>query len=78
MNKHLVFRFVSNAMTRYRYGITIGSAMAAIVLSCFTGSSFAQSVDQPSDQASAQGTENGSADNTDPPTPQARVRRIPT
>ena len=68
MNKHLVFRFVSNATTRCNYGITIGSAMVAIVLSCFTGSSFAQSVDQPSDQASARGTENGSADDTDPAT----------
>ena len=32
MNKYLVFRFVSNVMTRYKYGITIGSAMFAIVL----------------------------------------------
>ena len=68
MNKYLEFGFVSNVMTRYKYGITIGSAMFAIVLSCFTGSSFAQSVDQPSDQVLAQGMEDGSADDTDPAT----------
>jgi hypothetical protein len=55
-------------MTRHKYGTTIGSAMVAIVLSCFTGSSFAQSIDQPSDQVLAQGMENGSADDTVPAT----------
>src|ERR1700722_7359308 len=68
MNKYLEFRFVSNVMTRHKYGTTIGSAMVAIVLSCFTGSSFAQSIDQPSDQVPAQGMENGSADDTVPAT----------
>ena len=68
MNKYLEFRFVSNVMTRNKYGLTIGSAMVAIVLSCFTGSSFAQSVDQPSDQVLAQAMDNGSADDTDPAT----------
>ena len=68
MNKYLEFGFVSNVMTRHKYGTTIGSAMVAIVLSCFTGSSFAQSIDQPSDQVLAQGMENGSADDTVPAT----------
>jgi hypothetical protein len=50
MNKNLVLRFVSNVMTRHKRNLTIGGAIFAVGLSCFTGSSFAQSTDQPSDQ----------------------------
>jgi hypothetical protein len=39
-------------MTRHHHSSTIGCAIFAIVLSCFTGSLFAQSTDQSSDQDS--------------------------
>jgi hypothetical protein len=43
-------------MTRHKRSVTIGAAIFAMVLSCFTGSSFAQSPDQFSDQSSDQET----------------------
>jgi hypothetical protein len=52
MNKYLVLRFVSNVVIRHKRSLTIGGAIFAIVLSCLTGSLFAQSTDQSSDQAS--------------------------
>jgi hypothetical protein len=52
MNKYLVLRFVSNVVIRHKRSLTIGGAIFAIVLSCLTGSLFAQSIDQSSDQAS--------------------------
>jgi hypothetical protein len=52
MNKDLVLRSVFNVMTRQKRSLTIGGAIFAIVLSCFTGSVFAQSTDQSSDQES--------------------------
>jgi hypothetical protein len=39
-------------MTRHNRSATIGAAIFAMVLSCFTRSSFAQSPDQFSDQSS--------------------------
>jgi hypothetical protein len=50
MNKDLLLRSVFNVMTRQKRSLTIGGAIFAIVLSCFTGSLFAQSTDQSSDQ----------------------------
>jgi hypothetical protein len=50
MNKDLVLRSVFNVMTRQKRSLTIGGAIFAIVLFCFTGSLFAQSTDQSSDQ----------------------------
>ena len=50
MNKDLVLRSVFNVMTRQKRSLTMGGAIFAIVLSCFTGSLFAQSLDQSSDQ----------------------------
>ena len=46
MNKDLLLRSVFNAMTRQKRSLTIGGAIFAIVLFCFTGSLFAQSVAQ--------------------------------
>jgi len=46
MNKDLVLRSVFNVMTRQKRSLTIGGAVFAIVLFCFTGSLFAQSVAQ--------------------------------
>jgi hypothetical protein len=37
MNKDLVLRSVFNVMTRQKRSLTIGGAIFAIVLSCFTG-----------------------------------------
>ena len=50
MNKDLVLKFAFNVMTRHKRSLTIGGAIFAIVLFCFTGSLFAQSLDQSSDQ----------------------------
>src|ERR1700733_4445738 len=50
MNKDLVLKFAFNLMTRHKRSLTIGGAIFAIVLFCFTGSLFAQSTDQSSDQ----------------------------
>jgi hypothetical protein len=50
MNKDLVLRSVLNVMTRHKRSLTIGGAIFAIVLFCFTGSLFAQPTDQSSDQ----------------------------
>src|SRR3981189_1987942 len=52
MNKYLVLRFVFNVVTRHKRSLTIGGAIFASVRSCFTGSLFAQSTDQSSDQDS--------------------------
>jgi hypothetical protein len=52
MNKNLLLTSVLNVMTRQKRSLTIGGAIFAIVLSCFTGSVFAQSTDQSSDQES--------------------------
>jgi hypothetical protein len=63
MNKYLVLRFVSSVMTRRKCRLTIGGVIFAIGLSCFTGSSFAQSAGQPSDQE-AQATDNTTRNTT--------------
>jgi hypothetical protein len=52
MNKDLLLRSVFNVMKRQKRSLTIGGAIFAIVLSCFTGSLSAQSTDQSSDQES--------------------------
>src|SRR5579863_2411369 len=52
MNKNLLLTLVLNVMTRQKRSLTIGGAIFAIVLSCFTGRVFAQSTDQSSDQES--------------------------
>ena len=52
MNKDLLLRSVFNVMTRQKRSLTIGGAIFAIVLSCFTGSVFAQTADQSSEQES--------------------------
>ena len=57
MNKDLVLRSVFNVMTRQKRSLTIGGAVFAIVLFCFTGSLFAQSVAQSLDQSSDQETQ---------------------
>ena len=46
MNKDLVLKFAFNLMTRHKRSLTIG-AIFVTALSCFTGSLFAQSTDQP-------------------------------
>ena len=62
MNKDLVLRSVFNVMTRQKRSLTIGGAVFAIVLFCFTGSLFAQSLAQSLDQSSDQETQSaGSA-----------------
>ena len=57
MNKDLVLKFAFNLMTRHKRSLTIGGAIFAIVLFCFTGSLFAQSVAQSLDQSSDQETQ---------------------
>ena len=57
MNKDLVLRSVFNVMTRQKRSLTIGGAVFAIVLFCFTGSLFAQSLAQSLDQSSDQETQ---------------------
>ena len=46
MNKDLVLKFAFNLMTRHKRSLTIGGAIFAIVLSCFTGSVSAQSAEE--------------------------------
>ena len=57
MNKDLVLKFAFNVMTRHKRSLTIGGAIFAIVLFCFTGSLFAQSLAQSLDQSSDQETQ---------------------